>query len=275
MGLNDMTSKCNCNHNPGYLQQEIAAGRPVQKFVERGGHEYPVTINDGGKVEYGTGEYVLICLICGKLWNHETTDWLIETIMAGDEAPPAPREFTRKRTTLTDVLKAPPAAVTSEDEAPHYLVDQTAYRARKKLPRRPFTREMYHALQELRPQSRADARDRLKKNLAYFDKVTAELENPSPREKRTFVGEGPFTNRARTKHLEKEYGGKCRLPNLQKFVAGHGGDCSRISLKAWDQFNQEIENWKACIHCDDHWSDSNWRQWFARKTLEIWEGIEK
>jgi hypothetical protein len=74
--------------------------------------------------------------------------------------------------------------------------------------------------------------------------------------------------------LEKEYeasaAGKCKLPDLQKFAARHGGDCSRISIEAWDRFNQEIENWKTCIQCDDHWSDPNWRQWYVKKTIEIW-----
>jgi hypothetical protein len=112
-----------------------------------------------------------------------------------------------------------------------------------------------NALQELRYPLRADARDKLEKNLAYFDKVMAELKNPPPREPR---------------RPQKEYGGKCRLPDLKKFVAKHGGDISSISIKAWDQFNREIENWKTCIGVNDNWQDPNWRRWFVEKTLAIW-----
>jgi hypothetical protein len=61
---------CQCHHTPAYLIEEIGNGRPVQKFVED-----------------ESGVYVLICLICGKLWNHEDTDWLIETVLAPERAP--------------------------------------------------------------------------------------------------------------------------------------------------------------------------------------------
>jgi hypothetical protein len=74
----------------------------------------------------------------------------------------------------------------------------------------------------------------------------------------------------KSKRIEKEYGKKCKLPDLQKFLAKHGGDYSSVSIKAWDYFNQEIENWKSCIQCDDHWTDPEWRRWFAKKTIEIW-----
>lgn len=61
---------CQCHHTPAYLIQEIGDGRPVQKFVE---DETSVTI--------------LICLICGKLWDHEDTDRLIEYVMIPERAP--------------------------------------------------------------------------------------------------------------------------------------------------------------------------------------------
>jgi hypothetical protein len=57
---------CRCNHKPAYLSQEIAARRWV--------HEYQ---------ESETGEYELICLTCGCLWDHRATDKLIEWVMKG------------------------------------------------------------------------------------------------------------------------------------------------------------------------------------------------
>jgi len=72
-----------------------------------------------------------------------------------------------------------------------------------------------------------------------------------------------------------EYGGKCRLPNLQKFVARNGGDCSDISIRAWERFNKEIEEWKTCIGCDEHWPDPDWRRWYVEKTIEIWGETQK
>jgi hypothetical protein len=61
---------CRCHHTPIYLIAEISAGRPVQKFVED-----------------ESGVYVLICLICGALWNHEDTDRLIEHVMIPERLP--------------------------------------------------------------------------------------------------------------------------------------------------------------------------------------------
>jgi hypothetical protein len=57
--------KCECGHDLTYLQQEITAGRPIQRYVR----------NDGG-------DYILICDACGYLWDDRETDMLIKLIMA-------------------------------------------------------------------------------------------------------------------------------------------------------------------------------------------------
>jgi len=58
-------SACRCNHDPIFLQTEIAAGRWVHKFQEN-----------------EIGEYVLTCLSCGGLWDHAATDGVIANVMA-------------------------------------------------------------------------------------------------------------------------------------------------------------------------------------------------
>jgi hypothetical protein len=55
--------ECKCHHDAAWLKQEIAARRWVQ--------EYRVGEN---------GEYVLVCVICGGLWDHRATDRLIDLI---------------------------------------------------------------------------------------------------------------------------------------------------------------------------------------------------
>jgi hypothetical protein len=64
MKYDPAAGSCRCNHGAGYLQQEIAAGRPLQTFQEN-----------------EAGEFVLVCLICLGLWDYEATDRLIEAVM--------------------------------------------------------------------------------------------------------------------------------------------------------------------------------------------------
>jgi hypothetical protein len=111
----------------------------------------------------------------------------------------------------------------------------------------------------------ARRREGLAKRLALFESM---LNGTASKDK----AEIKKLQTLKQQRLEKEYEGKykCKLPDLKKFVTKHGGDYSRISFKAWDSFNQEIENWKTCIQCDDHWSDPQWRQWYQKKTIEIW-----
>jgi hypothetical protein len=55
--------QCECHHDDAIrLQQEIAARRWVQEY----------------RVE--NGEYVLVCVKCGGLWDHRATDRLIDLI---------------------------------------------------------------------------------------------------------------------------------------------------------------------------------------------------
>jgi hypothetical protein len=56
--------ECKSDHDPVYLQQEIAAQRWVHEYRKR----------------QGGGEYVLVCLRCDGLWDHRATDRLIESI---------------------------------------------------------------------------------------------------------------------------------------------------------------------------------------------------
>ena len=59
-------SECKCNHDPAWLEQEIAARRWVHEYRER----------------RDTGEVILVCLRCDGLWDHRATDRLIERIMS-------------------------------------------------------------------------------------------------------------------------------------------------------------------------------------------------
>lgn len=63
--------ECRCNHDPAYLQREIAARRWVHKYLP----------------DKATGEYVLVCLTCFGSWDHRATDRLIERIMGGTSSP--------------------------------------------------------------------------------------------------------------------------------------------------------------------------------------------
>jgi hypothetical protein len=56
--------KCQCDHDAGWLRQEIAARRLV--------HEYRTNI--------ATGKAVLVCTKCQGLWDHAATDRLMEPI---------------------------------------------------------------------------------------------------------------------------------------------------------------------------------------------------
>jgi hypothetical protein len=57
--------ECKCDHDPAYLEQEIAA--------RRWGHEY--------RERRDTREVILVCLRCDGLWDHGATDRIIERIM--------------------------------------------------------------------------------------------------------------------------------------------------------------------------------------------------
>jgi hypothetical protein len=59
--------QCRCNHDAGYLHQEIAAGRYVQEWRKR-----------------ADGEYVPICRRCNGLWDHRATDRLIERVQSNN-----------------------------------------------------------------------------------------------------------------------------------------------------------------------------------------------
>jgi hypothetical protein len=65
--------QCECHHDPRWLKAEIDAKRYPQ--------EYRVGEN---------GEYVLVCVKCGGLWDHRATDRLIELIMRGEWAGARP-----------------------------------------------------------------------------------------------------------------------------------------------------------------------------------------
>jgi hypothetical protein len=64
--------QCQCKHDPNWLKAEIGAGRYVQKF----------RVLDG--------EYVLVCLCCGGLWDHRATNRLIDLIMSDARNQPLP-----------------------------------------------------------------------------------------------------------------------------------------------------------------------------------------
>lgn len=60
----EMSIGCQCNHDPHWLWAEIEAKRYPQKFCEI------------------DGQYELICVHCGGLWDHRATDRLIDLVMA-------------------------------------------------------------------------------------------------------------------------------------------------------------------------------------------------
>jgi hypothetical protein len=69
---NPAAGECRCNHDAGWLFDEIAAGRPAQEYQQR---EYR---DHEGKMQR---EYVLFCRTCWGLWDHKATDRLIDRVM--------------------------------------------------------------------------------------------------------------------------------------------------------------------------------------------------
>jgi hypothetical protein len=59
----DVPGRCSCNHDPQWLKKEIEAGRFLQQYRDV------------------TGKLELFCVVCGGLWDHRTTDRLIDLIM--------------------------------------------------------------------------------------------------------------------------------------------------------------------------------------------------
>jgi hypothetical protein len=61
-------AQCGCNHDPRWLYAAINTRHYPQEY-----HEVD-------------GKYVLVCMICGGLWDHRATDRLIELVMRGEWA---------------------------------------------------------------------------------------------------------------------------------------------------------------------------------------------